>query len=1053
MNESILKALMRLFAIVAHVNKDGVSPRARTIVESYLKLQLNQKLLQEYLQLFDEYIELHNKDVHKGGTKAKKRTSLNSVKVLMICHEINEVLQQKEKIIVVLRLLEFVGEDEVITEKELEFINTVADTFNIKEDEYKDIKTLVLDSEIKIQNKSKLLVVDNIQTDETSNTDEFFVDVDSDFDDDNKSSQQKNLIKHIHEKNLHGKIVFYYVKTINTIIFKYIGDDSIYLNSQPILPFRSYILDNGALIKSSKISPIYHSDILGKFIHSEQKSRIRLFANNIEFRFKNSENGIRKFSFYEESGHLIGIMGGSGVGKSTLLNVLIGNYKLKSGQITINGHDLYDDKKELEGLIGYVPQDDLLIEELTVFQNLYYNAKLCFKGFSNKKIIKTVAKILVDLDLNEIKDLKVGDPLNKFISGGQRKRLNIALELMREPYIMIVDEPTSGLSSSDSEMVMSLLKEQTLKGKLVLVNIHQPSSDIYKLFDRLLLLDRGGYPVYYGNPIDAIVYFKTMSNYVTAEESECPRCGNVNPEQVLELIEAKVVNEYGKLTRARKKSPSEWYESYQKNIDNKLRKPQKVEKTKLPKISFKIPSRFTQFRIYTIRNFLTKLTDKQYLLINFLEAPALAVILGYFSKYISGTSENPHAYIFAENENIPAYLFMCVIVSLFMGLSVSAEEIIRDRKILKREAFLNLSKFSYINSKVIILFTISAIQTISFILIGNYILEIKGLTLNYWLVLFSTAAMANIVGLNISAALNSVVTIYITIPFILVPQLLFSGVIVSFNKLHKDFSSIEVVPVIGDIMTSRWAYEALSVTQFKDNKYEKHFFEVEKKISEANYKAMFLIPNLQSRINEVKKNIKLEENTDKIKKNLLIIKNGIQDLMKAGNNKFTDFENLNINNFNDEVGINAWNYLDKLREKYDEKQFEANEQRDKIFQRLKKELGSRDAVYELKESYHNKRLEEILQNKSEIDKIVVSNNRLFQTKDPIFMNPIHNNGRAHFYAPVKKIGNYEIDTLWFNVIFIWVTTILFYILLIFDVLRKMLESKYYQKIIDVFRKK
>src|SRR5690606_4370396 len=128
--------------------------------------------------------------------------------------------------------------------------------------------------------------------------------------------------------------------------------------------------------------------------------------------------------------------------------------------------------------------------------------------------------------------------------------------------------------------------------------------------------------------------------------------------------------------------------------------------------------------------------------------------------------------------NLPAYMFMAVIVALFIGLTVSAEEIIRDQKIRKRESFLNLSNGSYLLSKITIMFFLSAIQTLSFILIGNTILEIDGMLLDYWIVLFSTACFANLLGLNISASFNSAVTIYILIPFLLIPQLIFSGVIV-----------------------------------------------------------------------------------------------------------------------------------------------------------------------------------------------------------------------------------------------------------------------------------
>ena len=157
-----------------------------------------------------------------------------------------------------------------------------------------------------------------------------------------------------------------------------------------------------------------------------------------------------------------------------------------------------------------------LIEELTVFQNLYYNARMCLDNLPETELTEVVNKTLTELDLYEIRDLKVGNTLNKVISGGQRKRLNIALELIREPTILFVDEPTSGLSSVDSEIVMNLLKEQTYRGKLVIINIHQPGSDIYKMFDKIMIIDKGGYQIFYGNPSEAIVYFKTMASFANA---------------------------------------------------------------------------------------------------------------------------------------------------------------------------------------------------------------------------------------------------------------------------------------------------------------------------------------------------------------------------------------------------------------------------------------------------------------------------------------------------------------------------------------------------------
>ncbi len=158
-------------------------------------------------------------------------------------------------------------------------------------------------------------------------------------------------------------------------------------------------------------------------------------------------------------------MGASGSGKSTLLSVLNGSERPSSGRVVINGIDIYQHPHKVEGVIGFIPQDDLLMEDLTVFQNLYFAAELCFGHYSKHELSVLVERVLINVGLSEIRNIKVGSPLKKTISGGQRKRLNIALELLREPAILFVDEPTSGLSSRDSENIMDLLKELSLRGK------------------------------------------------------------------------------------------------------------------------------------------------------------------------------------------------------------------------------------------------------------------------------------------------------------------------------------------------------------------------------------------------------------------------------------------------------------------------------------------------------------------------------------------------------------------------------------------------------------
>ena len=194
---------------------------------------------------------------------------------------------------------------------------------------------------------------------------------------------------------------------------------------------------------------------------------------------------------------------------------------------------------------------------------------------------------------------------------------------------------------------------------------------------------------------------------------------------------------------------------------------------------------------------------------------------------------------------------MSVIVAIFMGLTVSAEEIIKDRKILRREAFLNLSWNSYLMSKVFVQFIISAVQAFSFVLVGNSITGIHGMMFEYWLVLFSCWAGANMLGLLISDSFKTVVTIYILIPFLVIPQIILSGVIVKFEKLNPNISSPSVIPFYGEVITARWGYEALAVKQFINNKFEEQFYGYEKMKSKGNYKRNFWCNDLKLKLDDI----------------------------------------------------------------------------------------------------------------------------------------------------------------------------------------------------------
>ncbi|HLN55119.1 MAG TPA: ATP-binding cassette domain-containing protein [Bacteroidales bacterium] len=1012
MSEAILKALMQLFALISDIHDDTIiTAREKNIVRIFLIRHLNNELVDRYMNMFEEYLGMFNSEkIVKGSLKDRKRISLNTMRILAICETINSELGQKQKVYVVVKLTDYIASGTELTETEIDFLQTVSDAFNIPAREFRNISSFIISDDPTACEHSDVLIIES-------------------------NSNEISGVKIICNENLKGRISILRIRSTNTYLMRYHGKEPLYLNGQNISEGDTYIFDNGSSIRGSGIKAIYYSEITGYLSSVSKSEAIFLDANDVEFTFRNSSNGIHNLNFHGRSGELVGIIGGSGAGKSTTLSIMSGTLRPQAGKILINGFDLYDDSErhKLEGVVGFVPQDDLLIEELTVFENLYFNARMCLSNLPEKNIREAVDRILADIDLDEARNLKVGNPLNKVISGGQRKRINIALELMREPTILFADEPTSGLSSVDSDMVMNLLKDLTYKNKLVIVNIHQPSSEIYKMFDKIMIIDRGGYQVYYGNPNEAIIYFKVQSNHANADEDQCVKCGNIDTDQILQIIEAKVVDEHGRTTRTRKVSPAEWSRRFV--ALNPVKSIVTRAKQALPPNSYSIPGLFMQTVIFFSRDLRSKIADMQYIIISLMGPPLLALLLAWFTKTPAGN------YTFNENENIPAYLFMCVITSMFFGLMGSSEEIVRDRKILKRESFLNLSWFSYLNSKVMIMFMLSAIQTIAFVLVGNAILEIRGMTLAFWLVLFTTSCFANVLGLNLSSAFRSVIAIYILIPFIIIPQLLFSGVLVKFDKLHSLNPSREFVPVIGELMIARWSFEALAVEQFSNNRYERLFFRYDSDISQNSWYANYLIQdNLRKKILF---NYKYRDSTQ-----LADVK--LKNYRKLGNQlaKISDMTGIKLpeksryaleNNTMDSVAqLSLIRTLESMRDVFHARIKESLSLKDKEEKNLVTQITNRGRI-RMKDSYTNKSLISLVLDEENPERTGETDTRIYPRYEPGYRKADSPYGRAHFYAPVKKIGNKEISTFTFNLTVIWIITFILYIFLYLKIPEKIIS--------------
>lgn len=1022
MSEEILKALMQLFAIISKQD-EGVNSNIRDYVEVFLKGQLPLVKIPSYLNLFDEFTASEKKEIGEE-VAPKKRIRLTSIKdsmrMLSICKQINQTLSQKQKVVVLIRLWELLRADKQFTEQRVMIINTVAEAFNIEEDEFKEIENFCRHEEKLKNNSPNILFVESHIHDNAEHIDE-------------------ENYKHIFSEGLDGIITIIRIPSVELYFIKYSGINEIFINGLLFNQRNIYLLAPGSTFRLPQ-GTIYYSDVVSRFLSSSQSTPISFNVTELEFKFPNGKVALRDINISEASGKLIAIMGASGAGKTTLLNVLSGIEYPSAGKVELNGIDIHKDEETAKGILGYIAQDDLLIEELTVYENIYYNAKLCFKSYSESEIDSLVSKTLNSLGLWEIRDIKVGNPLNKKISGGQRKRLNIALELIREPEVLFVDEPTSGLSSRDSENVMDLLKELTLRGKLIFVVIHQPSSDIYKMFDKLFLLDTGGYPIYYGNPIEAIIYFKTETNQVNAELGECHICGNVNPELVFNIIEAKVVDDFGRFIEERRVKPADWYNKYKAKFSIKY----KETVGQLPKATFHVPNWIKQALIFLKRDVKSKLSNKQYLLINILEAPLLAFILSGLIRYLGNSPYGKYVYYY--NENIPAYIFISIVVCLFIGLTISAEEIFKDRKILKRERFLNLSKSSYLLSKLIILFTVSALQSAVFVLIGNSILEIKGMFLPYWITLFSVSCFANVLGLNISVTFNSAVTIYIIIPLMVIPQMILGGAMFSFDKINEVVGgNKDKTPLVADFFVSRWAFEALSVEQFKSNKYESEVYVLEKKESILNFKQAYYLPKLQDIASVSRKLFK--ENTDSSREvlaaNLKLLENEARsELQMVPGVKFNFLNELTPEKVTLDVLKAYESYTEDLNTyyigKFNDLQILKN---DLVMKQVK--MAGTEQLYQLyKEQYTNEYLNDLAKNNLAKNKIRILNNRIVQNVDPVFRDPAPDgvmDFRAHFYAPRKNLAGNLISTFNFNLLAIWKMTVLLYLTLYFEIFRRFFE--------------
>ena len=517
----------------------------------------------------------------------------------------------------------------------------------------------------------------------------------------------------------------------------------------------------------------------------DTRSKTRIDSVNITKEVKNRAGGgkirlLDSVSLSIQPNEFVGLLGPSGAGKSTFMDALNGMRPASGGSVLINNLDLYQHLDSLKQSIGYVPQDDIIHRELTVYRTLFYVAKLRLSSDVSRAEINQIIEEVMDVTgLTERRSV----PINE-LSGGQRKRVSIAVELITKPSVIFLDEPTSGLDPATEEKIMKLFRQIAESGRTVILTTH--AMENVKLFDKIVVLIRGKL-AFYGKPEEALAHLGAKSFKELYDKLEEPieqrikQSGNANRQQITEQV------------------AEEWKQKFtttpqfKKNVYEPLKDLGKVQSAGVSKKNrLGIFGSIRQFVTLSRRYWEVLFRDKLNLFILLAQAPIIAVML----FFVMG-KDQPRDFAY----------FVLSLVSVWFGISVSAREIIRERAVYNRERMVNLGLIPYIFSKLFVLGIIVSIQCLTLFL-PLKLLDLAGLMPmpgellgipQFWVMLL-TAGVGIALGLLISALVKTSEMATSLVPLILIPQILFSGLIGVPTGINK---------VTGLVMPATWSFDTM----------------------------------------------------------------------------------------------------------------------------------------------------------------------------------------------------------------------------------------------------
>lgn len=541
-------------------------------------------------------------------------------------------------------------------------------------------------------------------------------------------------------------------------------------------------------------------------------------------------------SFKALPGDLIALMGPSGAGKTTLLLMLNGYMPPTAGQVRINGEDLYGIYDALRGSIGYVPQDDIVHPELTVYEAVRYSAKFRLPpDYSEDEIDRRVQTTLAQLGLESVAHLQIGRPEKKILSGGQRKRVNIAMELVTDPVIMFLDEPTSGLAADDTSSLVQLLQDLAREtGKTIICTIHQPAKDEYEKFNLALILGVGGIPIFYGPTRDGYKFFGSfMERQGKPNDVDNPRdmFDMLNQREKPIFAAMRAQNPYAPRSEARMAAAREWNAEFftpQNPIFQKMYSgPRSVgtgsQQQGVPRSRGRTNG---QFFLLLGRYFKVKVRDVGGISIMLLQAPIigilLALVFGWQKEAIpywclgalqdlaarsGGLGEGTGDLLknMQKTSDHSGAVFFLVVAAVWFGTSNAAREIVSERAIYLRERMVNLKLLNYIFSKFLLLTLFCVIQCtvllgIVFFALGfhggpqAFVIELVNL------IVVSMNSVA--IGLLLSTIVSSSEAAMALTPIALIPQVVLGGLMVPMTTNELLEWPMYVIP-------ARWGFQGV----------------------------------------------------------------------------------------------------------------------------------------------------------------------------------------------------------------------------------------------------